>query len=313
MDEHNFLPDPLIDSINQQFLASHGIGKYQTRRLFHGRDGLLAGFCGLVIDWLPPVAVIRLYADLEPVVLQQLCRFLANKAQVTGVLIQERGRNRETKFEIAYGDVPEVMNVSENGLSYQVTPRSFQNSGLFLDMRNGRSWLQEHATDCKVLNLFSYTCAFSVAAIAGGASLVVNVDLSKRALSIGRINHQLNGHAKGKAQFMPYDMLKSWSRIKKPGPYDIVVIDPPSFQPGSFIAQKDYVKVLRRLTQLTSNNAKVVLCHNDPEQTSDFIKSLMLEVCPEFSFLERLKVPDDFAEQDTEKSCKVLIYQRVSD
>ena len=110
---------------------------------------------------------------------------------------------------------------------------------------------------------------------------------------------------------MPLDMLKAWSRSKKPGPYDIVVIDPPSFQPGSFVAQKDYVKVLRRLAQLTADNAKVLLCHNDPAQDSAFVKELMAQECPEFEFITRLEVPEDFAEPDIERSCKVLVYQRV--
>jgi 23S rRNA (cytosine1962-C5)-methyltransferase len=311
MSQNNQLPKQLTSWIDEQFSISLLNSKYQVRRLFHGRSGVIEAFSALVIDWLPPVAVIRLYDDIEAEVLSQLTRFLASKEAVQGVLVQERGRSRETTFAVAYGEVEQQVIAEEDGLSYQLAPLTNQNSGLFLDMRNGRRWLKAHAQDCKVLNLFSYTCAFSVAAVAGGASLVVNVDLSKRALSIGRTNHQLNQHDKNKAKFMPLDMLKSWSRIKKPGPYDIVVIDPPSFQPGSFIAQKDYVKVLRRLNQLTTDHASVLLCHNDPAQNSDFVKELMAQECPEFEFRSRLEVPDDFSEPDVERSCKVLIYQRI--
>ncbi|MEH6445894.1 MAG: class I SAM-dependent methyltransferase [Oceanospirillaceae bacterium] len=304
------LPTPITHWIDDQFSKACTAGETEVRRLFHGRSGSISEFAQVVIDWLPSIAVIRLYDDLAPDKLAALIEFLAAKSEVSGVLIQERGRKRETKFHIAYGDVPQQLTVKEMGLSFQIEPLQFQNFGLFLDMRNGRSWLRANAQDCKVLNLFSYTCAFSVAAVAGGASLVVNVDLSKRALTIGRTNHQLNDHVKDAAMFMPYDMLKSWSRIKKPGPYDIVVIDPPSFQPGSFIAQNDYVKVLRRLDQLTCDGARVMLCHNDPGQSSEFVHALMAVECAEFSFVERLAVPEDFAELDIEKSCKVLIYQK---
>jgi len=304
------LPLALKNWINQQLNTAIKISPLEVRRLFHGRSGSIEGFSQMVIDWLPNVAVIRLYQDIDTNTLAAVVDFLAAKEAVLGVLIQERGRKRDTKFEIAYGEVPSTLIVEELGLKFQIEPLEFQNFGLFLDMRNGRSWLRENAQDCKILNLFSYTCAFSVAAVAGGAHLVANVDLSKRALSIGRTNHQLNEHNKANSVFMPYDMLKSWSRIKKPGPYDIVVIDPPSFQPGSFIVEKDYVKVLRRLSQLTTGKAKVMVCHNDPAQTSDFVRTLMAQECPEFHYQERLTVPEDFAESNLEKSTKVLIYQR---
>ena len=304
------LPAALIDWIDQQLNHAQEVSPQEVRRLFHGRNRSIENFSQLVIDWLPNICVIRLYDDMTQETLSSLVEFLAAKTVVKGVLIQERGRHRKTTFRVAYGDIPKRLEVQESGLNYQIEPFEFQNFGLFLDMRNGRTWLRQQAENKKILNLFAYTCAFSVSAIAGGASLVVNVDLSKRALSIGRINHQLNSFQKNLSQFMPYDMLKSWSRIKKPGPYDIVVIDPPSFQPGSFIAQNDYVKVLRRLTQLTTDNAKVMLCHNDPAQSSEFIRDLMAQECSEFHFQERIAVPSDFQEIDAEKSLKVLIYQK---
>ncbi|EPJ54967.1 MAG: hypothetical protein OFPI_05010 [Osedax symbiont Rs2] len=308
----NKLPPELSAWIDHQFDQSLIDGRWEVRRLFHGRSKVIESLQAIVIDWLPPVAVIRLYDDVETSMLEQLVALLAAKDAVQAVLVQERGRKRDTKFSIPYGEVSEVMQVTESGLIYQIEPLQFQNFGLFLDMRNGRNWLRAQAQGANVLNLFSYTCAFSVAAIAGGAKSVVNVDVSKRALTIGRKNHQLNHQDKGASQFMPYDMLKSWSRIKKPGPYDIVVIDPPSFQPGSFIAERDYCKVLRRLSQLTTANATVMLCHNDPEQSSQFIKTLMAEQCSEFVFEQHLAVPEDFAEQDREKSVKVLIYKRAA-
>ncbi|EPJ47812.1 MAG: hypothetical protein OFPII_09660 [Osedax symbiont Rs1] len=303
--------DRLNTWIDSQLTAALAVSPLEVRRLFHGRSGTLEGYQQVVVDWLANVAVIRLYKDIEADKLDALVEFLSVKPEVKGVLIQQRGRQRETKFRIAYGEVAETLLVEESGLVFQIAPLQHQNFGLFLDMRNGRHWLKQQAKNAKVLNLFAYTCAFSVAAVSGGAKLVVNVDLSKRALSTGRINHQLNTHAKSATQFMPYDMLKSWSRIKKPGPYDIVVIDPPSFQPGSFIAQKDYIKVLRRLDELTSPKAKVMICHNDPSQTSEFVRQLMQQACSAFKFQERLAVPQDFAEADAEKSLKVLIYQKT--
>uniref|UniRef100_UPI003561A746 class I SAM-dependent methyltransferase n=1 Tax=Neptunomonas sp. TaxID=1971898 RepID=UPI003561A746 len=193
----------------------------QCRRLLHGRGGFFPGYEAVVIDWFSPVVIIRLYADVSEMTLVELKTFFANDPRVTGLLIQHRGRGRETQHEVVFGEVPELLIADESSLKYEIRPIQFQNSGLFLDMRNGRDWVRLHSQDKKVLNLFSFTCAFSVASIAGGAQLVVNVDMSKRGLSIGRANHQLNGHDLSKVSFMPYDMLKSWGRIRRPGPYDI--------------------------------------------------------------------------------------------
>ena len=64
---------------------------------------------------------------------------------------------------------------------------------------------------------------------------------------------------------MPYDILKSWSRIKKRSPYDIIIIDPPSFQKGSFAATKDYEKIIKNLMILANENCVVLSCLNAPE------------------------------------------------
>lgn len=281
----------------------------QCRRLLHGRGGFFPGYEAVVIDWFSPVVIIRLYADVSEMTLVELKTFFANDPRVTGLLIQHRGRGRETQHEVVFGEVPELLIADESSLKYEIRPIQFQNSGLFLDMRNGRDWVRLHSQDKKVLNLFSFTCAFSVASIAGGAQLVVNVDMSKRGLSIGRANHQLNGHDLSKVSFMPYDMLKSWGRIRRPGPYDIVIIDPPSFQPGSFVAENDYRKVLRRLPELALPGAQVLACHNDPAHNQTFVRDLMAQECPQFSFVELLPTQEDFPDLESEGGVKAMVFK----
>ena len=285
------------------------IADNQCRRLLHGRGGFFPDYESVVIDWFSPVVVIRLYADIPESTLGQLKTFFTNDARVTGLLIQHRGRGRETRHEVVFGEVPELLIANESSLQYEIRPMQFQNSGLFLDMRNGRDWVRLHSKDKKVLNLFSFTCAFSVASIAGGAHHVVNVDMSKRGLSIGRANHQLNGHDLSKVSFMPYDMLKSWGRIKRPGPYDMIIIDPPSFQPGSFVAENDYRKVLRRLPELALPNAQVLACHNDPAHNQTFVRDLMAQECAQFSFVELLPAQEDFPDLDPEGGVKAMVFQ----
>ncbi len=296
----------IIEWMEQQLRQAEG----ETRRLFHGRGGARPGYEWLVIDWLPPVAVIRAYKSAELAEIGPLIHWLEQQPPIDAVVWQARGQGPEGGVRVLYGNVTGVHTVNEAGLDYQVDALAPQNSGLFLDMRPGRQWVREHAQGARVLNLFAYTCAFSVAAIAGGAERVVNVDMSSRSLSIGRQNHRLNGQESADVRYLAVNLLKSWSRVRKPGPYDLVVIDPPSFQPGSFVAVKDYIKVLRRLPELTRPGARVLLCHNDPKETRQFLESLMQENLPDFTRLECFGAGEDFPEQGELQGLKVTVYQR---
>lgn len=294
----------IIEWMEQQLRLANG----ESRRLFHGRGGMSPGYEWLVIDWLPPVAVMRVYRSAEPSEADMLVHWLQQQPAIEAVVWQVRGA--DGAVGVLYGKVPEEHTVRENGLSYQVDALAPQNSGLFLDMRPGREWVRRHSEGASVLNLFAYTCAFSVAAVAGGARQVVNVDMSSRSLSSGRQNHRLNGQEKADVRYLAVNLLKSWSRVRKPGPYDLVVIDPPSFQPGSFVAVKDYIKVLRRLPELTCPGGKVVLCHNDPKETRQFLEGLMDVNLPDFVRLESFGAGEDFPERGELQGLKVTVYQR---
>jgi 23S rRNA (cytosine1962-C5)-methyltransferase len=187
---------------------------------------------------------------------------------------------------------------------------SNQNSGYFPDMKKGREFVRENAKDKSVLNLFSYTCAFSVAAKLGGAYTVVNVDMSKGALSTGKANHALNAIEPRGVSYLPYNILKSFSNLKKRGPYDFIIIDPPSFQRGSFEATKDYEKIIKRLEELASDDCTLLSCLNSPELDSSFIISMMNEFAPSFEFVKRLENVAEFASDDEERSLKNLVFQR---
>ncbi|MGB2035164.1 MAG: class I SAM-dependent methyltransferase, partial [Pseudomonadales bacterium] len=98
---------------------------------------------------------------------------------------QHRHR-RPAVTEVRRGALPETAWAEEAGLRYRLDFQRGQNLGFFADMAPGRAWLRERAEGKRVLNLFSFTCAFSVAALAGGAHSVVNIDLSRPALALGQ-------------------------------------------------------------------------------------------------------------------------------
>jgi 23S rRNA (cytosine1962-C5)-methyltransferase len=177
-------------------------------------------------------------------------------------------------------------------------------------MKNGREFVRENAKEKSVLNLFSYTCAFSLAAVLGGASKVSNIDMSKGALSTGRANHHLNNLDMRGVSFHPYNILKSFSRIKKKGPYDLIIIDPPTFQKGSFEATKDYRKLIMKLPQIASEDCLLLACLNSPDLDSEFIIKLIKELAPSFKFVKRLENVAEFASADENRSLKNLVFKR---
>ena len=287
-------------------------GVEQARRLFHGRGHGYPGYEHVSVDWLPPVALITLYQEADHDCLISLAESLQeNLASCHSVQVQYRCRPR-APFEVLLGEPVESLQVEARGLKFQLQFGQAQNIGLFLDMVNGWDWLCEHAQGMRVLNLFSYTCAFSVAAIEGGADKVVNVDLSKSSLSRGRDNHRLNGHDTSKVVFQGLDIFKSFSRIKKFGPYDLLVCDPPLFQKGSIDLRRDYKKIIRRLPEFMVPGAKLMLCLNAPELDEQFLLDMVADECPQCEYLYALKPPDVFVEAEAGKGLKVLIFQLLA-
>jgi 23S rRNA (cytosine1962-C5)-methyltransferase len=202
----------------------------EVKRLFHGRGNFYKNFSFLTVDSLNDIIYICFYEEQSKEKEDELLKVFTKLYDTYSfkALVLQRRYEKMQPNELLKGELERENFVIENGLKYKISFEN-RNLGLFLDMKKGREFVSKHAKDKKVLNLFSYTCAFSVVALAADAKGVVNVDMSKGALSIGRQNHHLNNLDTKKVKFMPYNILKSWSRIKKEAPYDLIIIDPPSF------------------------------------------------------------------------------------
>ena len=289
-----------------------GQTEIDSYRVFHGRGRTFSGLEFVTVDFFQPAILITLFTAppdewLEELV-AQIRPFFASQ---TSVLVVQRRYLTNAPSEIIWGELPELIYARRGNSLFNLHLAQHQNAGFFLDMESGRQWIEQHAAGKRMLNLFAYTCAFSVVAIAAGAEKVINVDMSSAALNLGRANHQLNNIAKDKSEFVAENILKSWSRVKKPGPYDLVIIDPPSYQKGSFIAEKDYAKVIRRLPELMPGGGLVLACLNAPELSEGFLRQQFSEQCPQAEFIERVKPHTDFPDVDPEQQLKLLVY-RVS-
>lgn len=290
-----------------------------AQRLFHGRGGLYPGCEHLALDAYSPVLVLTSFEKLDDEALATLEAALAARwrqiapDQPLNWVYQCRAAGHADTRLMA-GSVPDPHTVTEDGTHYRLHVLRGQNHGLFLDMAEGRRWVSQHVAAhpktyaFKVLNLFAYTCAFSVVALQAGAKQVTNVDMSQGALAVGQQNHRLNGIDTG-ASFWAHDIFKTWGKITRGGPYDLVILDPPSYQKGSFVATKDYARIIRRLPELLAPEGYALLCLNAPELDSTFLQTHVQELAPELRFVQRLPNPAMFADASPERALKVLLYQ----
>jgi 23S rRNA (cytosine1962-C5)-methyltransferase len=300
-----------LDDLKQLLItASHTLTEEYTR-LFHGRGNTYDRYRFLTVDSVDKVLFAVLFDEdaEEEAIVSMLRDFYSSMGTWEALVTQQRYLPSAPSTVVA-GELPEKCFAIENTLKYHINFLNAQNIGFFPDMKLGREFIREHAKGKNVLNLFSYTCSFSVVAMTAGANAVVNVDMNKNVLSIGRENHRLNAIDTKKVEFMPYNILKSWSRIRKSGPYDLIIIDPPSFQKGSFAATSDYEKIIRRLHEFAAEECIVLSALNAPELESDFIKTLFRENAPEFQYVERLENLESFPEIEEERSLKNLVFRK---
>jgi 23S rRNA (cytosine1962-C5)-methyltransferase len=284
-----------------------------AQRIFHGRGGLHPGCEQWSLDAYPPVFVLTSFQPVDAVALTTVHKALNERwseiapGEILNWVFQTRLGGR-TETCLMAGSVAEPHVVTEHGARFLVHVLKGQNHGLFLDMAEGRQWVRERAAGCKVLNLFAYTCAFSVVALQAGAKQVINVDMSQGAMALGQQNHALND-VKAGASFLTHDIFKTWGKITRSGPYHLVIVDPPSYQKGSFVATKDYLRLMRRLPDLLRPGGQVLLCLNAPELDLTFLRSQMAEAAPALIFEQRLPNPATFADVSPERALKALVYR----
>ncbi len=148
--------------------------------------------------------------------------------------------------------------VRESGIRFGVDLLWGANTGLFLDARPLRSWVRAMAEGRKILNLFSYTSAFGVAAELGGARGVTNVDVVRSALERGRINYALNGLDGGRSH-LKNDAFEVLRQARKRGQrYDGIICDPPPVptvgRKRGWDPRRDMSKLLTRAREVLSED-----------------------------------------------------------
>ncbi|GAB6074398.1 class I SAM-dependent methyltransferase [Nautilia lithotrophica] len=283
----------LIEKITENYIDSE-----EFKRLYHGRGEEKFKF--LTIDSINEILFVQFYEDTEneKEILNILKEFAKNSRHNT--IIVKKRFNNET-FALL-GEIPKEYYATENGMKFKLNFKN-QNIGYFGDMKNSRKYIETIAKDKKILNLFAYTCGFSLFARRGGAEYIANVDMNKSILSTGMANHQINGLEIKNISFWPYNILKAFPKLKKQAPYDIIIIDPPTHQKGSFIASKDYIKIIKKLPLLSHKNTQLLACINSPKISKEDLIKLITQNTS-FKYQKQIPNPDEY----TNSTLKSLVF-----
>jgi len=199
-------------------------------------NGAPDGFPGLTLDKFGDRYQIQFFGEDLLRYRRDIADAVAQKFAPVCLVVKERlsrsGRSLENPpMEVAVGRPEDSVGIVREGSAlFNVDLLDTVNPGLFLDMRAIRLEMGERATDRRMLNLFSYTCAFSVHGRLGGAEISTNADISAKILDKGRENYTLNGLEPKQGEFFRGNAVEyvHWAQ-KKGLKFDAIVLDPPSF------------------------------------------------------------------------------------
>ena len=227
------------------------------------------GFGGLTVDLYGDYAVFSWYNSYVYQIRKVISEaFRQVFPEVLGTYEKIRFKGLDYESAHVYGqEAPDFFTVLENGVLYQVFMNDGLMTGIFLDQHEVRGSLVDGlATGKSLLNMFSYTAAFSVAAAMGGASQTTSVDLAKRSRELSQAHFQANGISTDDHRFIVMDVFEYFKYAKRKGlTYDVIVLDPPSFarnKKQTFSVAKDYHKLIFQCLEILNPGGIIIASTN---------------------------------------------------
>ncbi len=324
------------EQINQSFFESKIKSALHKRKQFYKSSDTTAfrvvngegdGLGGLIIDYYDGYYVVSWYSEGIYTFRDEIIAALQKVANFKGIYEKKRfdtkGKYIEGDDFVAgeRGEFPLI--VKENGVNFAVYLNDGAMVGVFLDQRNVRKQIRDkYAKGRTVLNMFSYTGAFSVFAELGGASKTTSVDLANRSLSKTIEQFSVNEVDYEAQDIIVEDVFLYFKyAAKKKMKFDMVVLDPPSFARSkkyTFSAAKDYKNLLKETIAITENNGIIVASTNcsafDMKKFKGFIDTAFKEMNGKYKILEEHSLPEDFRTIDQFKEgdyLKVVFIEKI--
>ncbi|HGJ0778808.1 TPA: class I SAM-dependent rRNA methyltransferase [Streptococcus pneumoniae] len=227
------------------------------------------GFGGLTVDLYGDYAVFSWYNSYVYQIRQTISEaFRQVFPEVLGAYEKIRFKGLDYESAHVYGqEAPDFFTVLENGVLYQVFMNDGLMTGIFLDQHEVRGSLVDGlAMGKSLLNMFSYTATFSVAAAMGGASQTTSVDLAKRSRELSQAHFQANGLSTDEHRFIVMDVFEYFKYAKRKDlTYDVIVLDPPSFarnKKQTFSVAKDYHKLISQSLEILNPGGIIIASTN---------------------------------------------------
>ncbi|EJR68081.1 hypothetical protein IIO_00400 [Bacillus cereus VD115] len=324
------------EQINQSFFESKIKSALHKRKQFYKSNDTTAfrvlngegdGLGGLIIDYYDGYYVVSWYSEGIYTFRDEIIAALQKVTNFKGIYEKKRfdtkGKYIEGDDFVAgeRGEFPLI--VKENGVNFVVYLNDGAMVGVFLDQRNVRKQIRDtYAQGRTVLNMFSYTGAFSVFAALGGATKTTSVDLANRSLSKTIEQFSVNEIDYEAQDIIVEDVFLYFKyAAKKKMKFDMVVLDPPSFARSkkyTFSAAKDYKNLLKETIAITENNGIIVASTNcsafDMKKFKGFIDTAFKEMNGKYKILEEHSLPEDFRTIDQFKEgdyLKVVFIEKI--
>lgn len=272
-------------------------------RLFNGEGD---GIGGLIIDYYAGYLVLNWYSEgifsFKDVILEALDTAIDYIGIYEKKRFQQVGEYIEDNDFVKGEKAPEPLIIKENHIQYAVYLNDGAMVGIFLDQREVRRLIRDkYAADKTILNAFSYTGAFSVAAALGGAT-TVSIDLAKRSLEKTQEQFEVNGLNPDEHFIRIMDVFDYFKYAKrKELQFDLIVLDPPSFARSKkrvFSTSKDYPMLIQEAAKITVDGGYIVASTNnasfDMKKFKEFIDEAFKGTTTTYILHEHLKLPEDF-------------------
>lgn len=265
------------------------------------------GLGGLTIDYFDGYYLINWYSEgvysFKSFVIEALKRLVDFKGIYEKKRFDAKGQYVEGDDFVTGERCEFPLIVKENGVDFAVYLNEGAMVGVFLDQRPVRKLIRDqYASGKTVLNTFSYTGAFSVFAVKGGASKTTSVDLANRSLNKTIEQFSVNGIDYEEQNILVMDVFKYFKyAVKKNLSFDMVILDPPSFarsKKHTFSAAKDYKDLMKDAISITEDDGIIVASTNysgyDMKKFKGFIDQAFKETNGKYKMLEEFTLPEDF-------------------
>jgi len=276
-------------------------------RVFNGEGD---GIGGLTIDYFDEYYLITWYSRGIYTFKDNIIKAIKSLVSFDGIYekkrFEENGMVVDEDSYVCGRRAPEPLIVKENKVSFSIYLNDGAMVGVFLDQKEVRKSIKDkYAKNKRVLNTFSYTGAFSMAAAKGGA-ITTSVDLASRSLEKTTENFTINNIDFTKHEIIVEDIFLYFKRAKKEElKFDVVILDPPSFatsKDNRFSAAKDYKELVKSAIDITENEGVIIASTNcatfNMSKFKKFIDEAFKESHKNYEILEEHNLPEDFAVTD---------------